>query len=197
MEPVDPTTLRIGLYRDPLWQEADDEMRAAVGALSDRATSAGARIVEIDESPEFAAAREAQPVIQDYEAALALGGEFDRYPSLLSERLREAITAARAIASNDYDRSRRSARNARSFANRLFAEQVDVLLLPAAAGAAPKGLETTGSPAYNRLWTLLGTPAIAIPGARNAENMPLGIQLVGGFARDIRLLSIAAWLERL
>lgn len=197
VEPVDPTTLRIGLYRDPLWQEADDEMRAAVEALSDRATSAGAQIVEIAESPEFAAAREAQPVIQDYEAALALGGEFDRYPRLLSERLREAITAARAIESNDYDRSRRSARNARSFANRLFAEEVDVLLLPAAAGAAPEGLETTGSPAFNRLWTLLGTPSIAIPGARNAENMPLGIQLVGGFARDIRLLSIAAWLERL
>lgn len=197
VEPVDPATLRIGLYRDPLWHEADEDMRAAVEALADRAARAGARIVEIAESPELSAAREAQPVIQDYEAALALGGEFDRHADRLSERLREAIVTARSIDPDQYDRARRAARYARSAANRLFADDVDALLLPAAAGAAPKGLESTGSPAFNRLWTLLGTPAVAIPGARSAAGLPLGIQLVGGFARDVRLLSIAAWLEQL
>ncbi len=197
VEPVEPASLRIGLYRDALWLDADDEMRCAVEALADRAAARGARIVEIDAPGELEAAREAQPVIQDYEAALALGGEYDRHPDRLSARLRDAIAAARAIEPATYDRARRAARHGRRLANRLFAEEVDVMLTPAAPGAAPRGLDATGSPAFNRLWTLLGTPAIAIPGARDGVGMPLGVQLVAGFARDQRALSVAAWLERL
>jgi Asp-tRNA(Asn)/Glu-tRNA(Gln) amidotransferase A subunit family amidase len=194
--PVDPTSLRIGLYRDALWEDADADMRRAVEAMADRAAALGARVVEIDAPGEFEAAREAQPIIQDYEAALALGGEFDRYPDRLSATLRDAIAAARTIKPAVYDRARRAARHGRRAANELFAETVDAILTPAAPGAAPAGLASTGSPAFNRLWTLLGTPAIAIPGARNGAGLPLGVQLVAGFARDQRALSIAAWLEK-
>lgn len=197
IDPVDPGSLRIGLWRCGLWPQADDEMRYAVEALAGRAADAGATIVELGEAEEFAAARAAQPVIQDFEAALALGGEFDRHSGELSPRLREAIAAGRAIDPADYDRARRAARHGRRAANRLFAEDVDVLMTPAAPGAAPAGLEATGSPAFNRLWTLLGTPAVAIPGAVDGAGLPLGVQMVAGFARDARALSVAAWLEGL
>ena len=40
----------------------------------------------------------------------------------------------------------------------------DVMLTPSAPGAAPDGLGSTGEPTFNRLWTLLGTPCVNVPG---------------------------------
>ena len=61
---------------------------------------------------------------------------------------------------------------------------------------APAGLGSTGDPIFNRMWTLLGVPCVAVP-ARWAENgLPTGVQLVGRPREDARLMSAAAFLER-
>ena len=39
----------------------------------------------------------------------------------------------------------------------------DVLLCPAAPGPAPKGLDTTGDPIFNGIWTFCGTPCVSVP----------------------------------
>ncbi len=39
----------------------------------------------------------------------------------------------------------------------------DAVLMPAAPGAAPAGLETTGDASMNRFWTALHVPAITVP----------------------------------
>ena len=85
-------------------------------------------------------------------------------------------------------------RHARKAAHQLF-DDVDVLLTPSAPGAAPKDLTVTGEPHFNKLWTLVGTPCISIPHFKDANQMPLGVQLVGKFGRDKNLLANAAWLE--
>jgi len=45
------------------------------------------------------------------------------------------------------------------------------------------------------LWTLLGAPAITLPLLTGAENMPVGVQLVGRLNDDAGLIRAAAWLE--
>ena len=70
-----------------------------------------------------------------------------------------------------------------------------MILTPSAPGAAPHGLGSTGGPTFNRLWTLLGTPCINVPGLVDATGLPLGVQIVGRFARDRFALSAAAWLR--
>ena len=56
------------------------------------------------------------------------------------------------------------ARRARALAD-LMAD-IDVILSPSAPGAAPKGLGSTGISTFNRLWTLMGTPCVNVPGPR-------------------------------
>ena len=112
----------------------------------------------------------------------------------MSPVLTQTIERGQAISPSDYDTARRHAKRGRGATRALFSE-VDILLTPSAPGAAPHGLETTGDPRFNRLWTLMGTPAISIPGFKDDSGMPLGIQAVARFGQDKRLLQAAAMLE--
>ena len=58
-------------------------------------------------------------------------------------------------------------------------EDYDAILTPATAGEAPKGLETTGNPAFCTLWTFCGMPAVTLPILQGESGLPLGVQLVG------------------
>ena len=96
--------------------------------------------------------------------------------------MREQLDRAAAITADEYDAARRTATRARQAMPDLLREH-DVILTPSAPGAAPHGLGSTGNPAFNKLWTLLGTPCVNVPGLREGE-LPLGVQIVGRFGRD-------------
>jgi Asp-tRNA(Asn)/Glu-tRNA(Gln) amidotransferase A subunit family amidase len=196
VEPVDPSTLRIGLYRTSVWDQADGDARAALSLAAERAASAGASILEIDEPEILAAAREAHSTIQNFEAGIALGFEYAHHRDRMSEILRTTLEQGRAIAPEAYDAARSVARRARHETGELF-QHVDLILTPAVTGAAPRGLSSTGSPVFNKLWTLTGNPCVNVPGAANKAGMPVGIQLVARFGRDRLALSAASWLESL
>ena len=70
-----------------------------------------------------------------------------------------------------------------------------MLLAPSAPGAAPAGLASTGSPLFNKVWTLTGNPCVNLAGHADSEGLPLGVQIIGRFGRDRIALSAAAWLE--
>ncbi len=196
VEPVEATEPRIGLYRTSVWDRASGEMRAAVEETARLAEAAGATIVEIDEPGELAAARDVHATIQNFEAGLALAGDHDRFAGRMSALLAGTLAEGRAIAPAAYDEARGIARRARHTARELFAN-FDALLTPAATGAAPRGLASTGDPVFNKLWTLTGNPCVNVPGTTDAAGLPLGVQVVGRFGRDRRTLAVASWLEGL
>ena len=70
----------------------------------------------------------------------------------------------------------------------------DAIVTPAAPGIAPKGLGSTGDPAFCTLWTLSGLPALSLPLFAGEGGLPLGAQLVGPRGRDGRLLRTATAL---
>ena len=92
---------------------------------------------------------------------------------------------------------------------------VDALLVPTAAGDAPKldyaigagwGETTVGPVRYSAAeeyatdcmtvpFSLAGLPAISLPAGLSARGMPLGLQLVGRLGRDWDLLAMARALE--
>jgi len=43
---------------------------------------------------------------------------------------------------------------------------------------------------------LLGAPCVNVPGLCDTRGLPLGVQIVGRFARDRTALAAAAFLER-
>ena len=75
-------------------------------------------------------------------------------------------------------------------------DRFDLLLAPSAKGEAPSGLGNTGDPIFNRFWTLLGTPCIALPFNTGPLGLPLSVQLVGPRGKDDQLIAWARWVER-
>ncbi len=190
-----PTAPSIALVRTPLWHEARGNMQAALERAARAAQAAGARVRELELPPLFEAAMRAHVTIQDHEAYRALAHEFDHHQDRLGPVLRQQLARGAAIDFDRYDEARRTARQARRMFADLMAD-TDALLTPSAPGAAPQGLASTGDPMFNRLWTLLGPPCINVPGLTDPRGLPLGVQIVGRFARDRTALEVAWFLER-
>lgn len=193
--PLDPASIRVGLYRCDQLDGADPAMRAALAKAADLAADAGFDVGDIGEPEAMALAREAHSAIQNYEAGLACGPDLARFREALSPVLIQTIERGQAITPSDYDAARKHAKRGRTAARALFGE-VDILLTPSAPGTAPLGLTSTGDPRFNKLWTLMGTPAINIPGFCDETGLPLGIQAVARFGQDKVLLAAAALLEK-
>ncbi|WP_119165307.1 amidase [Algihabitans albus] len=186
---------RIGLYRAARWSVASDPMTAALEAAAAAARAAGAQVAEVELPEACDALFDDQKLVMAYEGARALAHERRCHRDALSAPLLELTDAGAQADPGDYLQARVRTRAARTALGALFAE-VDVLLTPPAAGAAPRGLNATGDPAFNRAWTLLGQPCVTLPAGRDSSGLPLGLQLVGGFDDDARLLAAATWLER-
>ncbi len=186
---------RIALARTHAWDDASEAMRGAVEGAARAAETKGARLSELALPTIFEDASHAFATIQGYEAWRAYAFDYDRHRDRLPARLTELLDKAAAITPDAYDDARRIAKRARQTLTQITAE-IDVLLTPSAATAAPKGLDFLGAPTFNRLWTLMGTPCINVPGLTDADGMPLGVQIVGRFARDRTALAAARFVER-
>jgi Asp-tRNA(Asn)/Glu-tRNA(Gln) amidotransferase A subunit family amidase len=195
LDSTEPAAPRIALVRTRSWPEASASMQDAIARAARAAEAAGAKVTEVELPPIFETATQAHGTIQDHEAYRALADEIDRHRDRLGPILREQLDKAAAITPAAYDDARRLARQARR-ALVDFMEGIDVLLTPSAPGAAPHGLSSTGKPTFNRLWTLLGTPSVNVPGLYDSAGLPLGVQIVGRFARDRLALEAAAFLQR-
>jgi Asp-tRNA(Asn)/Glu-tRNA(Gln) amidotransferase A subunit family amidase len=194
VDQASPSAPRIALVRTHLWPQASVAMQTAVEHAARMAEAAGAKVTELTLPSIMDEAYSAQFIIQDYEVFRALAFEYERHRDQIGKNLRDQLDAAAAISNDTYDAARRISKRARqAFADVMT--EYDVILTPSAPGAAPRGLETTGNPMFNRLWTLLGVPCVNVPGLLDG-NLPLGLQIVGRFACDRAALEAALFLER-
>lgn len=189
-----PSAPSIALLRTQQWPEASSDMQAAVERAARAAEAAGGRVTELVLPEIFAEAIRCHGIVQDHEAYRALAYEYDRHRDRLGPILAAQLAKAAAISTDQYDEARRTARRARQTFADLMAK-TDVILTPSAPGAAPHGLGSTGLPTFNRLWTLLGPPCINVPGLADGSGLPLGVQIVGRFARDKVALAAARFVE--
>ena len=189
-----PPAPRIALVRSHLWPKASATMANAVETAARIAEAAGANVTDVTLPPILEDAWSAQFAIQDYEAFRSTAFEYDRHRDMIGKQLREQLDRAAAITADEYDAARRIASRARQVLADTMAGH-DVILTPSAPGAAPHGLGATGDPAFNRLWTLMGTPCVNVRGLYENE-LPLGVQIVGRFGRDRAALEAALFLER-
>jgi Asp-tRNA(Asn)/Glu-tRNA(Gln) amidotransferase A subunit family amidase len=72
---------------------------------------------------------------------------------------------------------------------------LDVWISPAAPGAAPEGLDYTGDAIMNLPWTHAGLPTLSLPAGKNAEGLPLALQVTARWYADEELLAWCADLE--
>jgi Asp-tRNA(Asn)/Glu-tRNA(Gln) amidotransferase A subunit family amidase len=73
---------------------------------------------------------------------------------------------------------------------------IDLWISPPAQGAAPKGLAATGDPIMNLPWNHARVPVLGIPAGRNANGLPLGLQIAGRWDGDADLLAWGVELQK-
>ena len=193
MDAETPASPRLGVLRQDFAGEAEPDGVAALDAAIACCAAAGASIVDLATPPGIRLGWEVHPTIQDFEAAASLAWEHEQ--GGMPPKVGAMLDLGAGISAADYDEARRGANQARREAKDLFRD-VDAILTYAAPGAAPR-LErgTTGDPRYNRLWTLLGTPCISVPGLTGEDGFPVGIQVVAPFGQDARALAVGRFLE--
>jgi hypothetical protein len=184
-----PLAPDLALVKSPVWDQADDDLKAAFAEL---AGALGPRITEVDLPDAFKAAHGLHGLIMGVDLARSFAAEYARGPDQLSERLRGIIEDGRRALAIDYARALALVPTLRDSLDPLFS-RYDMIVTPAATGQ-PRGLENTGSPAFCTIWTLLGLPAVTLPLLTGADGMPMGVQLVGRFGDDARVLRTARWL---
>jgi Asp-tRNA(Asn)/Glu-tRNA(Gln) amidotransferase A subunit family amidase len=188
-----PAAPRIAIARTNVWGDATPAMQGALEAAAEAAQAAGARVTEPAWPELLTDAFHAHATIQDYEAYRTLAYEYDNHRDALSPILGTMLDKAAAVTADDYDTARRTTKRARQ-ALADFMGDFDALLTPSAPSAAPAP-DTTGPAIFNRLWTLMGTPCVNVPGIDDASGMPLGVQIVGRFGRDHEALLAGRFLE--
>lgn len=163
--------------------ESADALRAACLALQRH----GVQCVDIpfDEAHDLA---RMHGVIMHYEFARSLEPVVRRRAEQLSAGLRDTVRLGFDVSTQAYFEQRRLQATWRMQWERLFGD-ADLVLTPSAPGAAPRGLESTGTSAFNRIWSVLGWPCLHLPTGKTPAGLPVGVQLVGRFESDHDLLA--------
>ena len=190
-----PNKPRIGFCRTSRWAAATPETRALLEDVASRLATHGAHVSDVALPDDFDRLYEEQPLISGYESARSLAPEYLARPDLLSDRLRAQIKTHLEMPRDVYAQAMCHARDCRLRFSDVCTE-FDILLTPSAPGEAPHGTASTGDPLFNKVWTLLGVPCVTVPVGNGPQGLPLGIQLVGDYDEDKRVLQSAAWVHQ-
>lgn len=171
---------RIGFCRTPQWDDLEPATRTRVEDAAER-LARSVDVVEVALPGDFDGLVDAQVTIMGVEARRALAWERSHHPDLLSDELTAYLDGA-ADREDAYDSALALAARCRARLHEVFADP-PVVLAPSVLGEAPP-IATTGDPLLCRMWTLLGTPAIAVPGLHGPAGLPLGVQVLAAPGRD-------------
>lgn len=185
--PLRPVLAFVG---QPVWEKATSETHEAFAEL---VTALGEDCDTVELPAPFAEAIQLREIVNHAEMAK----NFHRYRirgyDRLHPRLRAALDDGDRVLARDYLTALDWVRVLTAGLDEIF-DRFDAILTPAAPGAAPLGLESTGDPAFNAIWTFCGTPAVTLPLLEARSGLPIGVQLVGRRGDDARLLRTARWL---
>jgi Asp-tRNA(Asn)/Glu-tRNA(Gln) amidotransferase A subunit family amidase len=185
---------RIGFCRTPIWSEASADTHAMLEAAAKKLSSRGAAVVDVAFDGAFNDILDDHAAISGFESVRNYADERLRNPDKISKELTEVLARGATVTFERYVAAQRKSVAFKAHVDSLF-DAVDVLICPSAPGEAPAGVEFTGDPRFNSIWTLAGTPCVTLPWGTGAQGLPLGLQLVGLRHEDDRLLSMSAWVN--
>jgi Asp-tRNA(Asn)/Glu-tRNA(Gln) amidotransferase A subunit family amidase len=187
-----PLPPRFAFVRTPAWKHAEDVTTEAFAELVE---SLGDRVSEVEIGQSFDRGIDMHRTVMEVEMAHNLQRDFEQGGESLSKVLRALIERGRTVVAVDYMRALAGSATLNAALDGVF-DEYDALLTPAAPGPAPRGIDSTGNPAFCSLWTYLGTPAVTLPLLQSESGLPIGVQLVGRRGNDARLLRTANWLVK-
>ena len=196
-KPKDPDAApRFAMCRTAEWSAAESGTIEILQEFADELREAGANVADITFPVGFDGLADAQWTIMAYETTRSLTWERLTHPDLCSPQLHAIFELGESLSDNDYGAARILANHSRVMLNEMLRRAgIHVLLAPAATGEALEGLESTGDPILNRVWTLLHMPCMTLPLLTGPAGLPMGVQLIGRIGRDWRVVEAAKWTE--
>ena len=195
-----PRTL--ALLETPGWRVASDEAKQALLAAVARIREADVIVLDRQSNKIVAEVEAAlEPAlllsrrINAFESRWPLGTYRAKNADGLSRSMLERLVEAEGMTLDDY----RADLHRRTRIRETYAQLgglTDGVVTLSATGAAPLGLQSTGDPIFAVPGSLLGVPAISLPVLR-AEDLPLGLQVMGFEQQDASLFRVATWLRDL
>jgi amidase len=185
---------RLGVVRFEKWSRVEAEQQRAFDAAIAKLRDAGAVVAELELSELDQANWSTINTIIACEGAAIFADLVARYPDRTSDHLKSLVEAGKKLSAIDY----LSAKAVQETRRNAFAGEMsgyDALLTLPAFGEAPRGLHYTGDAEYCAPWTFLGIPAATLPIGFGKNKLPLGLQIVGGYRNDHRMLRTAKWIE--
>jgi Asp-tRNA(Asn)/Glu-tRNA(Gln) amidotransferase A subunit family amidase len=174
--------------------ECDPEMANAFRQSIALLRKSGLTIKTIGIADELKKLVEAGDVLEAYEGARFHEARSKEFGNRLDQPITNLVLNGLKISTVRYDEVKRFIAESRMRFTETF-KSTPVILTPAAVGAAPLGLSSTGDPRMDAPWTALGTPAISIP-MPIASGLPLGLQLTADVGQDARVLHAAVLLQQ-
>ena len=185
-----PMTPMIAFAKTAVWDQADRETQ---DAFTELAELLGDDCRDLPLSEPFDHAVKMHRTIMNADLAKSFAGYYERGKDKLTDTLCGMIEFGQKVSAVDYNKALEYRELLNSGLNSVF-DDYDIILTPATTGVAPAGLDATGNPVFNTLWTLCGMPSIALPLMEGPSGLPLGVQVVGPRGDDARLLRNANWL---
>ncbi len=200
--PSEQKPRRLAFLETAGWATASDEAKRAFAAARARIEAAGVAVIDrhnhaiVDSvEPDIADAFNLSMAINGWEIRWFIRTLADRDIEKLSPPVRERIPEMEAMTIKDY-RALLATRDEIRGGYAELAADCDGCITLTAPGAAPIGLHSTGNPMLTVPASFLGAPAVSLP-VLQAEDLPLGLQLIGFADRDADAFATARWLHGL
>jgi Asp-tRNA(Asn)/Glu-tRNA(Gln) amidotransferase A subunit family amidase len=171
----------------------DSEMETAFHAALDRLRKDGWTVDTIGMPTRFSELLPAARLVNNYEGARTHEDRWREHGSGIGAKLAQLVEEGLAIPAEKHAAALALIAVLNQEISELF-RSYPVVATPAAPGAAPQGLTSTGDPRLNTPWTALGVPAISVPMPVD-DGLPLGLQLAAAEGADSELLAVAAKVE--
>ena len=179
-------------YKTDYWKIIDKKSREAFEYF----IKSFKKNIEIFDTPSyFKEIHKYHQIIHETDLANNFSVYYKKFKKKLSKYMQDAISNGNKYTAKEYAEAIDFMKRSYESYEEVF-EDYHGVLSPSSPGVAPKGLKSTGTAEFNKVWSYLGTPCISLPLLEGENNLPLGVQLIGNKYDDHRFLGVAKWLEK-
>ncbi len=179
-------------YKTDKWKNIDKESQKAFEFLIKNFK----KNIEVFDTPSyFKDIPRYHQIIHETDLANNFQVYYKKDKNKLSQEMRDAIGRGMKYSAKEYTDAIDFMKQSYESYKEVF-EDYHGVITPSSSGVADKGLTSTGSADFQKIWTYLGLPTISLPLLTGENNLPLGVQLVGDKLDDLRFLGTANWLEK-
>jgi Asp-tRNA(Asn)/Glu-tRNA(Gln) amidotransferase A subunit family amidase len=191
-------SLVFGVPEGPYLQRTSETGLSHFRQTCDRLRDGGCEIRPVDMFLDFGEIVTRHTTLVAGEAAIVHREWYEAYSDLYQEKTAELIRNGRTVNSALLAACRAGRDSLRvEIVDKMKSNGFSAFLAPSTVGPAPRDLGSTGDPVMNLPWTHAGLPAMSIPSGRSDKGLPMGLQLVGSWMDDEKLMKVARRIDEI